>query len=115
MSESCAMPRTASTSDTPFGQVADMQRKEIERTVGLELAGCNVCSIVTALDEFDLGRIGKMGHRMETWPEAVRAIMEKELTGFAARNGGARIEAITTAIGGAPKCFILCVHWRGKQ
>lgn len=109
------MPRSAATSDTPFGQVADMQRKEIERTVGLDLAGCNVCSIVTALDEFDLRRIAKLGHRMETWPDAVKAIMEKELLSFSERNGGARIEAITTAIGGAPKCFILCVHWRPKQ
>jgi hypothetical protein len=114
MSEACTMPRAAATSDTPFGQVADMQRKEIERTVGLDLAGCNVCSIVTALDEFDLRRIANLGHRMETWPDSVKTIMERELVAFSGRNGGARIEAITTAIGGAPKCFILCVHWRPK-
>jgi hypothetical protein len=115
MSEACAMPRSAAVSDTPFGQVADMQRKEIERAVGLDLAGANVCTIVIALNEFDLRRESKLGHRFETWPDAVKAMMERELEGFAARNGGARIEAITTAIGGEPRCFILCLHWRPKS
>ncbi|WP_407155199.1 hypothetical protein [Bradyrhizobium sp. STM 3557] len=109
------VPRTAGITDTPFGQVADMQRKEIERTVGLDLAKCNVCTIVIALNEFEHSRIAQLGHRFETWPDAVRALMEKELSGFSTRNGGARIEAITTAIGGEPKCFILCLHWRAKS
>jgi hypothetical protein len=111
---SCPLPAQAKVSDTPFGHVADMQREEIERTCGLDLARCNVCTIVTALDEFDLKRLDKMGHRFETWPDSVRAIMERELKGFSERNGGAQIVAITQAIGGEPKCFILCLHWRPR-
>ncbi|MBR0700151.1 hypothetical protein JQ599_09590 [Bradyrhizobium diazoefficiens] len=113
MSEVAA--REAAIVDTPYGQVGDMQRKEIERTCGLDLARCNVVTIVTALNEFDLKRLDKMGHRFELWPDDVKTKFERELELFAARNGGARIEAITTAIGGTPKCFILCLHWRAKQ
>jgi hypothetical protein len=108
------MPRQADVSDTPFAHVADMQRAEIERTAGLDLARCNVCTIVTALNEFDLKRLDKLGHRFETWPDDVKVKFEKELTLFGERNGGARIEAVTTAIGGTPKCFVLCLHWRAK-
>lgn len=111
----CPAPRSAATSDTPFAQVADMQREEIERSSGIDLVGCNVCTIVTALNEFDLKRVTHLGHRFETWPDDVKALMEKELKGFSERNGGARIEAITTAVNGTPKCFILCLHWRPKQ
>jgi hypothetical protein len=114
MPEACPMPRTATVTDTPFAQVADMQRSEIERSSGLDLEKCNVVTILTALNEFDLKRIDKLGHRFETWPDDVRVKFEKELALFAERNGGAKIEAITTAIGGAPKCFILCLHWRAK-
>lgn len=115
MTADCELPRQATVTDTPFGHVADMQRKEIERSAGLDLEKCNVCTIVLALNEFDLRREAKLGHRFETWPDAVKAMMERELEGFAARNGGARIEAVTTAIGGNPKCFILCLHWRPKS
>lgn len=111
----CPVPRQASVNDTPFAAVADMQRAEIERSCGLDLAKCNVCTIVMALNEFDLRRENKFGHRFETWPDVVKAMMEKELAGFSTRNGGARIEAITTAIGGEPRCFILCLHWRPKS
>jgi hypothetical protein len=113
VSEACPIPRAATLFDTPGNQVEDMQRDEISDG-GLDLAGCNVCTIVTALDEFDLKRIDKLGHRFETWPDGVQAIMRRELDGFAERNKGARIEAITQAIGGEPKCFILCLHWRPK-
>ncbi|MDN3278811.1 hypothetical protein QWJ07_31430 [Frankia sp. RB7] len=110
-----AAVRETAVTDTPYGQVADMQRKEIERTCGLELERCNVVTIVMALNEFDLRRLDKMGHRFELWPDDVKSKLERELEQFATRNGGARIEAITTAIGGTPKCFILCLHWRQKQ
>lgn len=106
---------TASLFDTPRAMVGDMQRDEIARSCGIDLSGCNVCTIVTALNEFDLKRIESFGHRFETWPEDVRAIMERELKAFAARNGNARIEAITQAIGSDPKTFVLCLHWRPKQ
>ncbi len=105
---------TAALFDTPHTQVAAMQRDEIARTAGLELAGCNVCTIVTALNEFDLRRLDELGHRFDRWPDDVKIIVERELAGFAERNKGAKIEAITQAIGGAPKAFILCLHWRAK-
>lgn len=111
---SCPMPRGIEAYDTPHGQAPDMQRDTIARAVGLDLEKCNVYTIVTALNEFDLKRLDKLSHRFETWPDDVQAKMRKELALFDERNGGARIEAITQAIGADPKCFILCLHWRPK-
>jgi hypothetical protein len=111
---SCPLPHQPVLFDTPHKLAPEMQREEIARSVGLDLKGCNVCSIVTALNEFDHKRISHLSHRIETWPDDVRVIMEREVKAFAERNGGARIEAITTAIGGAPKSFLLMLHWRAK-
>lgn len=108
------MPRNTVISDTPHTHVGDLQRDELARTVGIDLAGCNFAVIVHALNEFDRKRIEHLGHRFETWPDDVKAMTEKALADFSARNGGARIEAITSAIGGTPKCFILGLHWRPK-
>ena len=105
---------TASLFDTPHTQVS-MQREQIARTCGLDLSACNVCTIVTALNDYDLARIEQLGHRFDRWPDDVRAIMEKELAGFSERNNGAKVEAVTQAIGGTPKAFILCLHWRPKS
>lgn len=108
--------RTASLFDTPHTQVKGMQRDQIARTCGLDLAACNVCTIVQALNEFDLKNLGagKFSHSLETWPHDVKASMRTHLDGFSERNNGARIEAVTMAIGGAPKAFIVCLHWRPK-
>jgi hypothetical protein len=114
MTSASDLLHAASLCDTPHGQVG-MQRADIARACGLDLSGCNVCTIVTALNEYDLRRLDQLGHRFERWPDDVRAILEREIEGFSVRNGGARIEAITTAIGGAPKAFILCLHWRPKS
>jgi hypothetical protein len=113
----CPLPRAVEIADTPHTLVdakLDMQRDQLARDIGLDLAGCNVCSIVMALNEFDLTRLDKMGHRFETWPADVQAKMHDALAGFSARNGGAQIAAITQAIGGTPKAFILALHWRPK-
>lgn len=111
----CPLPAPVTVTDVPHTQAPDMQRDDIARMCGLELAGCNVAVMVQALNEFDLQRLPHLGHRFDSWPADVRARFEKELTDFSVRNGGARIEAITQAIGGAPKCFILAVHWRPKS
>lgn len=114
MTSAESLLHTASLFDTPHTAV-DMQRDEIARSSALDLAGCNVVTIIMALNEFDLKRLDKMGHRFETWPDDVRAAMEREIVGFSARNGGAKVEAITQAISGDPKAFILCLHWRPKS
>lgn len=121
MTEAEELARTAALFDTPHTQVG-LQRDTIARSVGLDLAGCNVCTIVLALNEFDLERLQRaphpdiepMGHRFDTWPDAARTIFRRELAAFAERNKGVKIEAITQAIGGKPLAFILCLHWRPK-
>lgn len=111
---SCPMPRTVDVVDTPHTLAGDMQRDKLSRDIGLDLTGCNVASIVMALNEFDLQRIDKLSHRFETWPAEVQAMMQRGLADFSARNGGTQIMAITQAIGGSPKSFILALHWRPK-
>lgn len=119
---SCPMPRAAKLFDTPHTMAPDMQREFLDKTCGFDLAGCNVTTIVLALNEFDLERLARashagpapMGHRFDTWPDNAKAIFLKELREFDARNKGVKIAAITQAIGGEPKCFILCLHWRPK-
>lgn len=110
------LPRAASVVDTPHTQVSGLQRGEIARSCALDLAGCNVVSIVHGLNEFDLAALadGKLKHSFETWPAAVQAVLRREMETFAQRNGGAKIEATTQAIGGVPKAFIFCLHWRPK-
>lgn len=110
----CPLPAPPTVTDVPHKQAPDMQRDDIARMVGLDLAGCNVAVLVLALNEFDLQRLSHLGHRFDSWPADVQSKLEKELTDFAVRNG-ARIEAITQAIGGEPKCFILAAHWRPKS
>jgi hypothetical protein len=110
------LPRTVTVFDTPHPQVTGLQRTELARTAGLDLAGCNFLTIVHALNEFDLTALGegRLTHSFETWPAAVQAVLRNELKTFSGRNGGARIEATTQAIGGAPKAFIFGLHWRAK-
>ncbi|MFA6267658.1 MAG: hypothetical protein WC670_18320 [Pseudolabrys sp.] len=106
----------ASLFDTPHTQVKGMQRDQIARSCGLDLATCNVCTIVHALNEFDHKALadGRLSHAFETWPDGVKASCRKEMATFSGRNNGARIEAVTMAIGGEPKAFILCLHWRPR-
>lgn len=108
--------RAASLFDTPHTQVKDMQCAEISRSCGLDLASCNVCTIVHALNEFDLKALadGKLTHAFETWPDSVKASCRREMATFSERNNGARIAAVTMAIGGDTRAFLLCLHWRPK-
>lgn len=111
---SCPLPRNVDVTDTPHTQTSEMQRDQLARDIGLDLSGCNVFSAVTALNEFNLQRLDTLSHRFETWPPDVQAKFETVVADFTERNGNAQIVAITQAIGGTPKCFILALHWRPK-
>ncbi len=108
--------QTASLFDTPHTQVKDMQRDQIARSCGLDLSACNVCTIVHALNEFDRKALadGHITHAFETWPDGVKASCRREMATFSERNNGARIAAVTMAIGGETKAFLLCLHWRPR-
>ncbi|KIZ39057.1 MULTISPECIES: hypothetical protein [Rhodopseudomonas] len=105
--------------DTPHTQLdaaTRRQRGDIERACGLDFAGCNVATAVLALNEFDLAALGRgeIGHRSVTWPAEANAAMARVVADFSRRNGGAKIVAVTEAIGGEPACFIMAIHWRAK-
>lgn len=111
---------TTTLFDTPhpmIDQETAKQREHIARTCGIDFTGCNVTTIVQALNEYDVKALvdGKLSHSIETWPTDVKAAARRELEGFSARNGGAGIIATTMAIGGQPRAFILCLHWKPKS
>jgi len=64
-------------------------------TKALDIAGCDRTEIVVALYEHE-----KAGTRFETWPAAVRVLVERELERWLAANETRAVRAVTAA---APK------------
>ena len=102
---------TARIIDTPHPQVGDMQREHIP----LDIDGCNVASIVMALNEFDLPKVneGKIGHRMESWPADICVRMEKQIGEWLARNPKTSVKGFTQGI--SDGCCVIAIHWRPKS
>lgn len=106
---SCELPRQATLADTPHTMIDSNMKAQREQIFTLDLAGCNVTYINVPLHEHE--KPG--GHRFEQWPEAVRCIMEKEVSAFIERNAGAAVRAVTTGIN--DRIAVLAIHWRPKQ
>lgn len=106
--------------DTPHPQIpADLkqQRADISRAAAIDFTGCNVSVGVLAFNEYDHRDFadGKFGHSIETWPADVKADLRREIDAFGARNGGAKIVAVTMAISPDPRGFVLALHWKPKS
>ncbi|OKO68204.1 hypothetical protein AC629_42295 [Bradyrhizobium sp. NAS80.1] len=106
---SCELPRQAELADTPHTMIDPAMRDQREQIVTLDLAGCNVTYINVPLQEHE--KAG--GQRFEQWPDAVRRIMETEVSRFVDRNAGATVKAVTTGV--HDRQCVLAIHWRPKQ
>jgi hypothetical protein len=111
-----AQPKTTDTPHTLLTDDLRQQRGDIKRAAGINFDGCNVSTVVLALNEYDLRLFddGKVSHSIETWPIEVKAKLRTEIDSFSERNGGAKIAAVTMGIGGEPRAFVLAVHWRPR-
>jgi hypothetical protein len=74
----------------------------------IDVAGCDRVEISVGLTEFDK----KPGHRMETWPEAVRGLIERQLAEWQARHSDRVIRCVTSAV--AERCCVVVIHHSGK-
>ena len=105
----CELPRQAALADTPHTQIDDDMRNQRDQITTLDLAGCNVTYVNVRLQEHE--KPG--GHRFEHWPQAVRVMMEREVSAFIARNAGAAVSAVTTGV--HDRMCVLAIHWKPRQ
>lgn len=89
-------PISSRLAATPFDDIA------------VDLKNCSLFQLSVGLTEYD-----RPGQRYDTWPEPVRAIVEKECKGWLERNPKAEAVAITTAV--VPGACVFCIHWRIKE
>lgn len=106
---SCELPRQATLADTPHTMIDKDMKAQREQIFTLDLAGCNVTYINVPLQEHEKAT----GQRFEQWPEAVKRIMEKEVSAFIDRNAGAAVKAVTTGV--QDRQCVLAIHWRPKS
>lgn len=106
---SCELPRPVTLADTPHTMIDKDTREQRDQIVSLDLAGCNVTYINTALREHEK----PAGIRFEQWPDDVKRTIEKEVAAFIERNAGATVKAVTAGI--RDRVCVLAIHWRPKQ
>lgn len=101
MSEKPDRPISSKLLATPFSDMI------------VDLKDCSIFELSIGLTEYD-----KPGQRYDTWPETVRAIVERECKAWLERNPRAEVRAITTAVepgANSQGCCVFCVHWRVKD
>lgn len=104
---SCPITPPVQTFDTPHTQLGDMQRQHMT----IDLDGCNLYTIVQAMNEFDRKRI--FGMRFEQWPGEIQTIFTKEIDAWLGRNPGIDIRAYTISVHDG--AFMVALHWKPKS
>lgn len=78
-----------------------------DATIIPDLAGCSRFECVVGLYEHEAAE-----HDFATWPPAIQVQIQRHLAQWRARNGAARIVAMTFAV--VDRACIMVVHHRGK-
>jgi hypothetical protein len=73
--------------------------------IAVDLKNASVFQLSVGLTEYD-----KPGQRYDTWPDVVKAIVERECKTWLERNPTSVVLAITTAV--VPGSCVFCIHWR---
>ncbi len=73
----------------------------------IDVGDCDRVEFCVALHEHE-----RAGHRVESWPAAVKVQIERAMATWAERNGGRRIVLVSSGI--AERMCVLIVHHRDK-
>lgn len=109
MTTACELPKPrppTATGDVPHSMLGDLQRQQLS----IDLDGCNVYLICQAMNEFDARK--KFTMRIESWPQDVQTIFEREIAEWETRNPARLIKAYTVSV--AEQTFTLALHWKVK-